>query len=210
MPGSENPHDELDPASSARIIIQHVPDGLSLARQYHLPRRIRDCILEHHGNMTTRYQYVKAVEAAGGDESQVNPGIFRYPGPRPQSRETAILMLADGVEARVRAERPKDEDALRTLIRSVVDNRLNSGQLDDTQLTLHDLYLIVDSFTVTLRGIYHPRLEYPKLEAVKEAAALKAQAEQTVPVSTRSLPEPELQAESKSDGLKAEGSRSAG
>jgi putative nucleotidyltransferase with HDIG domain len=233
MPGTPNPHDELDPASSAKIIIQHVPDGLSLARQHHLPRRILDCIREHHGTMITRYQYVKAIEAAGGDESQVDPEFFRYPGPRPQSRETAVLMLADGVEARVRAERPKNEDDLRALCRSVVDNRLNSGQLDDTELTLHDLQLIVDSFTVTLRGIYHPRLEYPKLEAVKEAAlrpqaeraqkveqasqpALApqgerapqaertSQAERTIPVSARSVQGPELQPETSIESLKAE------
>lgn len=203
MPGTENPHNDLDPVASARIIIQHVQDGVDLARQVHLPGRILDFIREHHGRMTTRYQYVKAVEAAGGDESKVEPTLFRYPGPSPQSRETAILMLADGAEARVRAERPKDEESLRALIRSVVDHRLNSGELNDTELTIHDLHLIVESFTATLRGIYHPRLEYPKLETVKEAA-VKASSEPTVPTPPRKVQEPEIQPETNVESVKAE------
>jgi putative nucleotidyltransferase with HDIG domain len=163
-PGFSNPHDELAPDMSARAIIQHVPDGLVLAQKYHLPRRVMDFISEHHGTTATRYQYVKAVKAAGGDESQVNKDDYRYPGPRPQSPETAILMLADGCEARVRAERPKEEEDLRATIRAVIDERVNSGQLDDTSLTLQDLNEIVDSFSATLRGVYHPRILYPQLD----------------------------------------------
>lgn len=169
LPGSPNPHDNLDPFASAGIIIQHVSDGLELARKYRLPRRIHDFIAEHHGTMATRYQYVRAVEAAGGDESLVDETRFRYPGPRPGSRETAILMLADGSEARVRAERPKDEAEMRALIKNVVENRLTIGELDNTDLTLRDLEEIIDSFTATLRGTYHPRLEYPQLQGKKLA-----------------------------------------
>jgi putative nucleotidyltransferase with HDIG domain len=159
-----NPHDDLDPAFSAATIIRHVTDGIELAHKHHLPQRIQDFIREHHGTQITRYQYTRAVEAAGGDASQVDPERFRYPGPRPQSRETALLMLADGCEARMRAEHPKNEEELHTLIKSVVDNRRESGQLDDTDLTLRDLNEIIDSFTTTLRGVYHPRIPYPKLE----------------------------------------------
>jgi len=162
--GSPNPHDNLDPEISAEIIIRHVTDGLELSRNYRLPQRIQDFIAEHHGTMLTRYQYVKAVESAGGDKSKVDKNLFRYPGPRPQSRETAILMLADGCEARLRAERPEGKDELRNVIKEVVDNRLSSEQLDNTDLTLRDLDDIIESFTTTLRGIYHPRIEYPKLE----------------------------------------------
>jgi cyclic-di-AMP phosphodiesterase PgpH len=161
---SVNLHEELDPATSARIIIQHVKDGLELANKYRLPRRVKDFIAEHHGTMITLYQYYQAVEAAGGDENLVDEELFRYPGPRPQSRETAILMLADGSEASVRAERPKDEEDLRNLIKKVIGNRLATGQLDDTELTLNDLDKIAESFTSTLRGTYHPRIEYPKFE----------------------------------------------
>jgi putative nucleotidyltransferase with HDIG domain len=161
LPGNLNPHDSLDPDASAQTIIRHVSDGLELAKKYRLPKRIQDFIAEHHGTMRTRYQYAKAVEAVGGDESLVDENKFTYPGPRPNSRETAILMLADGSEARVRAERPTDEVQLQEIIKSVIENRLSSGQLDETNLTLQDLDELIGSFTTTLRGIYHPRIEYP-------------------------------------------------
>jgi membrane-associated HD superfamily phosphohydrolase len=154
----------LDPITSAGIIIQHVSDGVELARKYRIPKRIRDFIVEHHGTMIARYQYAKALEAAGGDESQVDIELFRYPGPRPRSRETAILMLADGSEARVRAERPKDEEAMLQVVKSVIENRISQGQLDETELTLEELDQITESFTSTLRGMYHPRIEYPIIE----------------------------------------------
>ncbi|MCI0520270.1 MAG: HDIG domain-containing protein [Chloroflexi bacterium] len=163
-PGSANPHEQLDPESSAAIIIRHVTDGVELARQHRIPRRIQDFILEHHGTLMARYQYVRAVKAAGGDESKVDVTAFTYPGPRPRSRETAILMLADGSEAHVRAERPSNETEMREIIRRAVQNRVDAGQLDLTNLTLRDLDTIVDSFATTLRGIYHPRIEYPQLE----------------------------------------------
>jgi putative nucleotidyltransferase with HDIG domain len=163
VPGMMNPHDMLDPVSSAAIIIRHVTEGLDLARKNHLPRRIQDFILEHHGTMLTRYQYVQAVNGNGGDESLVDMEQFRYPGPRPQSRETAILMLADGAEARVRAEKPQEEAELRRMIKEVIDNRVAIGELDDTDITLSDLSQMLESFTTTLRGIYHPRITYPQL-----------------------------------------------
>lgn len=163
-PGSPNPHDELEPLPSAQIIIKHVPDGLELARKYRLPGRIQDFILEHHGTMITRYQYANAVKAANGDEEQIDKEQFRYPGPRPRSRETAILMLADGSEARIRAQRPENEGKIRELVKDVIEKRLTSGQLDETDLTLRDLDSIANSFTSTLRGMYHPRIEYPQLE----------------------------------------------
>jgi putative nucleotidyltransferase with HDIG domain len=163
-PGFINPHESLDPVDSARIIIRHVPDGLELARKYRLPRCIREFIAEHHGTTLTRYQYYNAVKAAGGDESLVDTEQFRYPGPPPQSRDTALLMLADASEARVRAERPSDDESLRNVIKSVVSSRVTSGQLDETRLSLKDLNEIVDSFTATLRGVYHPRLNYPGTE----------------------------------------------
>jgi cyclic-di-AMP phosphodiesterase PgpH len=168
VPGNPNPHDELDPTTSASIIVQHVPKGLELARKYRLPRRIHDFISEHHGDMITRYQYTKALEAAGRDESRLNLEDFQYPGPAPQSKETALLMLADGCEARVRAEHPKNEQELRALIKDVIDLHLKIGSLRYTDLTLFDLETVIDSFTTTLRGIYHPRIKYPKLDALPE------------------------------------------
>jgi putative nucleotidyltransferase with HDIG domain len=182
LPGNPNPHDNLDPTASAQTIIRHVPDGIELARKYRLPRRIHDFILEHHGTMRTRYQYAQALEAADGDESEIDLDQFHYPGPRPKSRETAILMLADGSEARVRAERPADENELRQVIKSVIENRLSTGQLDETDLTLRDLDELIDSFTTTLRGIYHPRLEYPD---PKKASPLQTEEVPTVPIISR-------------------------
>jgi len=182
LPGNVNPHDNLDPVTSAQTIIRHVTDGLELSRKHRLPRRIQDFILEHHGTMLTRYQYAKAVDAVDGDESQIDENQFRYPGPRPKSRETAILMLADGSEARVRAERPADESELREVIKSVIEHRLSSGQLDETDLTLRDLDEMIDSFTTTLRGIYHPRLEYPNS---KKDSAPKIEEVPTVPIISR-------------------------
>ncbi len=182
LPGNINPHDSLDQVASAQTIIRHVSDGLELAKKYRLPHRIQDFIAEHHGTMKTRYQYAKAVEAAGGDESLVDESQFTYPGPRPNSRETAILMLADGSEARIRAERPADENQLREVIKSVVENRLSSGQLDETNLTLRDLDEVIDSFTATLRGIYHPRIEYPE---IKKETPQKSKEVPTVPIISR-------------------------
>lgn len=168
--GSLNTHDDLDPAESSSAITQHVLDGIKLARKHRLPRRIDDFILEHHGTMLTRYQYNKALEVANGDESQVDDEKFQYPGPSPRSRETALLMLADGTEARVRATRPSNEEELRKIIRSTIEHVQQSGQLDNTQLTLNDLNKIEQSFVTTLRGSFHPRIEYPKAKETPTAA----------------------------------------
>jgi putative nucleotidyltransferase with HDIG domain len=160
-PGQTNAHEEMDPQEAASAIIHHITEGVTLARKYRLPRRLTDFMLEHHGTMLTRYQYNLAVQNAGGDESKVDPEKFRYPGPAPRSRETAILMLADGAEARTRAEAPKTEDEIRAVVRRVVDYVSKEGQLDQTTLTLRDLNGIVESFVTTLRGSYHPRIQYP-------------------------------------------------
>jgi putative nucleotidyltransferase with HDIG domain len=164
-PGDINPHNDLDPETSASTIIRHVSDGLELAHKYHLPQQLLDFISQHHGTTITRYQYTRALELAGMNKDAVDMEKFRYPGPRPTSREIALLMLADTCEARMRAERPKDEDMLHELIKSVVKDKLELGELDDTQLTLRNLDEIIDSFTSTLRGVYHPRLQYPKSES---------------------------------------------
>ena len=157
-----NTHEDLAPHESAEAIIAHVHEGVALAHKHRLPRRIDDFILEHHGTMITRYQYNQALEDAGGDESKVDKEQFRYPGPRPRSRETALLMLADGSEARSRAERPEDEEGIRKIVRSTIEVAQKQGQLDETQLTLRDLSIITDVFVNILRGTHHPRIAYPK------------------------------------------------
>ncbi len=163
VPGSNNPHDDLIPHESAQVIIRHVPDGVELANKHRLPSRIKDFIVEHHGTARTEYQYAKAVEAVGGDRSRVDESEYRYPGPRPQSRETALVMLADGIEARSRAERPNDDEKIRVLVEDEVEKRISDKQLDDTTITMNDLKIATESFVTTLRGVYHPRINYPKL-----------------------------------------------
>jgi len=164
-PGNLNPHNDLGPETSAATIIRHVSDGVDLARKYRLPRQISDFIEQHHGKTITRYQYTRALEEAGMDKEAVDMDKFRYPGPRPSTREIALLMLADTCEARERAERPKDEDELLELIKSVVKDKQDIGELDETQLTMQDLEQIIDSFSSSLRGVYHPRIQYPKSDS---------------------------------------------
>jgi putative nucleotidyltransferase with HDIG domain len=169
--GTANPHDALDPEQSAAIIIAHVPDGVSLARKHRLPRRIDDFILEHHGTMITRYQQNQAIEAADGDASKVDHSKFQYPGPRPRSRETALLMLADGTEARARAVRPKGEEEIRELVLATIEAAQKQGQLDSTQLTFQDLTVVTDAFVTILKGTHHSRIAYPKEQPTLEHAA---------------------------------------
>lgn len=174
VPGSINTHSNIIPEKAAASIIRHVRDGVSLAHKYRLPRRMDDFILEHHGTMLTRYQYNQALEQAGGDASKVDLEKFRYPGPRPRSRETALLMLADAAEARSRAENPEGDQKIREIVRSVIERCEREGQLDNTQLTLHDLNLITESFVTTLRGTYHARIQYPTAELPASAPVLTA------------------------------------
>ncbi|MBI5824969.1 MAG: HDIG domain-containing protein [Chloroflexi bacterium] len=161
IPGSVNTHQDDNPEEVAATIIRHVTDGIQLAKKHRLPRRLHDFILEHHGTLITRYQYNQAMEAVNNDVTKVDIEKFRYPGPRPASRESALLMLADATEARARAERPANDDGLRKLVQDVIDTVQKFNQLDDTLLTLRDLNLITESFVTTLRGTYHPRIQYP-------------------------------------------------
>jgi putative nucleotidyltransferase with HDIG domain len=170
-PSQIDSHDDLVPEISAEAIIRHVADGLGLARKYHLPRRLYDFIAEHHGTLVTRYQYNRAVQAADGDASKVDESQFRYPGPSPRSKETAILMFADGVEARARAEHPRNDDEMRSLVRNVIERCQKDGQLDNTPLSQRDLASISESFIATLRVTYHPRLEYPQEQLATQPSA---------------------------------------
>jgi len=171
--GQLNTHDDLDPSESARIIIEHVTQGVMLARKYRLPNRIQDFIREHHGTLITRYQYAKALELVGNDTSQVDETKFRYPGPEPRSRETAILMLADGCQARVRAELPQTEDEIRSVVRKVIEYCEKEGQLNYTQLTMRDLNIITESFVSTLKNTYHPRIRYPEITPATQPLSIK-------------------------------------
>jgi putative nucleotidyltransferase with HDIG domain len=160
LEGGQNPHDKLDPYTSAEIIIDHVQDGLDLARQYRLPARVYAFIPEHHGTTTLQTFYHKAREQAV-EPDLIDRVAFVYPGPRPQSRETAILMMADGTESAVRANRPESAKELEEIIERIVQQRMEWGQLDDSGLTLTDLQAIKRSFLASLKGVFHPRIRYP-------------------------------------------------
>jgi len=170
--GSLNAHQDANPQEVSATIVRHVTDGIQLAKKHRLPLRLHDFILEHHGTLVTHFQYNQAMEAAGGDVTKVDIEKFRYPGPRPASRETALLMLSDATEARARAERPADDDAIRALVFSVIQTVQKFHQLDDTLLTLRDLNLITESFVTTLRGTYHPRIQYPKASVPDQDSTL--------------------------------------
>lgn len=158
-----NSHDDIDPILSAQTIISHVTDGIEMAKRFHLPSRVIDFIREHHGTMYTHYQYSQAVKDAD-DPNTIDKSLFTYPGPRPQSKETALLMLADGTEARARAEVPKNEEELRELIDTVFRFYEQNKQLEDTDLTLKEMKQVKQSFFRTLMGTYHPRVKYPSLD----------------------------------------------
>jgi len=185
----QNIHEQMDPATSASMIIAHVTDGQELARKHRLPRVIVDFILEHHGTMRTEYQYHLALKAAGEDSDRVDPRDFTYPGPRPRSKETAILMLADGVEAKIRADMPEDEASLDEAVAWVIEDRLSSKQLARTDLTLKNLDTIRRSFVKTLRSIYHPRIRYPEA-AAPEASETALPVEAETGVADTVSPEP--------------------
>jgi putative nucleotidyltransferase with HDIG domain len=174
VPGKIDTHDDLEPSLSSATIIRHVTDGIELSKKFRIPARIQDFVCEHHGTMLTRYQYAKALEQVGNNSDLVNQDLFRYPGPRPRSRETVLLMLADGCEAKARADLPKGEDELRALVKKVVDYLRGEGQLDEANLTLRDLHLVTESFVNTMRNTYHARIAYPDLRANQPVSTLPA------------------------------------
>jgi len=162
IPGHLDPHDDMDAKLAAKEIINHVHEGAKLAAKYHLPPRIRDFIFEHHGTQITRYPYNRELIKQKNDASKIDENDFRYPGPIPQSKETAILMLADGCEARARAELPTNENDLRILVDKVFDKCIKEGQLQNSPLSLKDLQIIKESFISTLKNSHHPRMVYPE------------------------------------------------
>ena len=152
-----NPHDELEPRESAQIIMSHVTSGDDLARRDRLPPRIRDFILQHHGSRRVAFFYRKAAMS----DPRIDPQDFTYPGPPPQSRETAIVMLADSCEAVVRASGEHEAERIGLLVDGVFDERLRERQLDHCDLTLNELRVISGSFKQTLTGVHHQRIQYP-------------------------------------------------
>jgi len=156
---SENPHDKLNPSLSALIITSHVKDGIAIAREYNLPSNIIDFIAQHHGDTILSYFYKKATE--NNREENVEEASFRYEGPKPQSREVAIVMLADSCEAAVRSMKDPTVGKIEGLIRQIIKDKLDDGQLDECDLTLKDLDMIAKTFSKILAGVFHTRIDYP-------------------------------------------------
>ncbi len=163
--GFENPHEKIAPALSALIITSHVKDGLEYARDAHLPEVVNDFIAQHHGNSLTRYFYGRALEE--DRDGTISEDSFRYEGPKPQSKEVALVMLADSVEAAIRSLQEPTDAKIREMVKKIIKDKLNDGQLESCDLTFKDLDTITQSFCTILEGMYHKRIEYPEV-IVKE------------------------------------------
>ncbi len=163
--GGENRHDELAPSMSALIVKRHVTDGLELARHWRIPRLVADAIPQHHGTRTVAYFWAKAQRVPhapdDGRGAPLDEALFRYPGPKPQSREAALVMIADACEASSRALEVPTGEALRTLVSKRINEIFSEGQLDDCELTLRDLNAIAGAMVRALEAIYHTRPDYP-------------------------------------------------
>jgi putative nucleotidyltransferase with HDIG domain len=159
MGNDRDRHSKLSPSMSSLIISSHVKAGLELARKHRLPGVIQDIILQHHGTSTVSFFFEKAQEQ--DPHKQVQEEDFRYPGPRPQTRESAIIMLADSVEAASRSLATSSPKLLRDLVKKIIRDKFMASQLDQCDLTLKDLDDIVEGFMPILQGIFHTRIEYP-------------------------------------------------
>ncbi len=164
---SKNKHEALNPSLSAKMIIAHVKNGMKLAEKYRLPQEVIDFIPMHHGTNLVSYFYQKA-RSEEDEEEVVHDYIYRYPGPKPHSKETGIVMLADGVEAATRAIEDPTPAKLETQIDEIIKSRFIEGELNECDLTLKDLIKIKYSFLKTLVGIHHHRIKYPEKEDEEE------------------------------------------
>lgn len=166
--GIENRHEKLAPSMSSLILISHVKDGVELAREHRLGKEIIDIIQQHHGSNLISYFYQKAkdrMSLKGGKASDVKEQDFRYPGPKPQTKEAGLVMLADMVEAASRSLVDPTPARIQGTVQKVINNVFSDGQLDECELTLKDLHEIAKSFNKTLSGIFHQRIEYPDVAA---------------------------------------------
>ena len=161
--GQENRHESLVPAMSTLIIVAHVKEGVELARQYGLPQPIIDLIAEHHGTTLVEYFYRRATERSQADPhgGEVDEQAYRYPGPKPATRESAVLMLADAAESASRSLTEPTPARLAGLVHDIAMKRLLDGQFDECGLTLEELGVIEESLVKSLTAVYHGRVKYP-------------------------------------------------
>jgi hypothetical protein len=156
----DNPHDRLRPTNSARIIISHVTYGQKLAKELGLPKRITDFIPQHHGTRTLHF-FLRKAQAQAAEGEEVDEKEFRYPGPKPQFKEAAIMMLADSCEAAARSLARPDPESIRSIVNKIVDAIISDGQLDECDLTLRQITAIRETIAASLIAIYHARIDYP-------------------------------------------------
>jgi putative nucleotidyltransferase with HDIG domain len=164
---NDNPHENLAPSLSTLIITSHVRDGMELAKSYGVPRVVTDIIEQHHGTDLIRYFYQQASEQVQEEKESVEATDFSYSGPKPQSKEAALVMLADAVEAAARSIGQPSSARLEALVNQILKERLEAGQLDETNLTLRDLDKIKNAFLKVLGGIFHHRIKYPEIVATE-------------------------------------------
>jgi putative nucleotidyltransferase with HDIG domain len=169
---NKNIHENLVPSESVNLILTHVQEGVELAKEYDLPQEIIDFIPMHHGTSVMSYFYEKAKKMYG--ESKVNIDDFRYHGPRPNTKETAIIMLADGCESAVRSVEDPDSIKVENVINKIIKDRIDTGELNDSPLTFKDIELIKESFISILLGQHHRRIRYPKQEEIEKGIDTKA------------------------------------
>lgn len=166
--GGGNPHDRLMPEESADIIMAHPYDGADLLRRYKLPKEIIDIAEQHHGTSLLKYFYVKAKE---DPDKEVLESRFRYPGPKPQSREAAVVMIVDSIEAAVRSQKQPTPEKIRMLVRTIIRDKLADGQFEECELTTKEIWRVGESACETLTGLFHERIEYPELKKEGELHA---------------------------------------
>jgi len=165
----DNVHDRLSPSMSALVIISHVKEGIELGREHKLPEPIIDMIPQHHGTSLVAFFYNKAVQQADPDKGEVSESDYRYPGPKAQTKEAAIMMIADGVEAATRSLKSHSQGAITARVEKMVNKYVQEGQLDECPLTLRDLHTVSETFVQVLMGIHHHRIEYPTPPGSKSA-----------------------------------------
>lgn len=182
----ENRHDKLAPSMSSLILIAHVKEGVELARKYRLGKEIMNAIQQHHGTSLIRFFYDKAVKLRG--EQAVKMENFRYPGPKPETREIGLVMLADAVEAASRTLENPNPSRIQGLVQSLINKIFSDGQLDHCELTLKDLHCIAKSFNKILNGIHHHRIEYPEKSPAKEGKETHERADQQPSKPVQRLP----------------------
>jgi cyclic-di-AMP phosphodiesterase PgpH len=162
----ENPHDRLPPDKSANIIIAHVTDGSNILKKYHMPKEIIDIAEQHHGTTLLKVFYHKAIQG----DTEIKEEDYRYPGPKAQTKESAVVGIADSVEAAVRSLSHPTPELIESLVKKIVADRLQDGQLNECDITIKEIETVSHALCETLKGIFHSRIEYPEMiKKVKQA-----------------------------------------